>query len=142
MAGLDKRNGNHVRKIALELQERFLADKQVQEAPVAKVEQKRIINAPLDFELKTLDPTHPYFAGHKLTPETVEHFGLGYCNRGVLKGRITIDTAHVWLMFDKSIADADQQNELLWRIAQSRFCRWTNFKVGETVNGFSSLQRL
>jgi len=48
------------------------------------------INAPLDFELKSLDPDHSWFEEQGLFPETVEHFGLGYCGKGWLKGRIAI----------------------------------------------------
>lgn len=38
-----------------------------------------IVNAPLDFELKHLDPAHPYLSSRGLTSETIEYFGLGYC---------------------------------------------------------------
>lgn len=48
-----------------------------------------IVNAPLKFTLK-LDPSHPYLRGRGLLPETVEHFGLGLCSRGMLKDRIAI----------------------------------------------------
>jgi len=49
-----------------------------------------IINAPLDFELMNLDPNHPYLNERGLTPETVETFGLGYCSRGLMAGRVVI----------------------------------------------------
>lgn len=49
-----------------------------------------IINPPLDFELKGLDFKHPYLRSRGFTDETIRQFGLGYCNRGVLKGRIAI----------------------------------------------------
>ena len=49
-----------------------------------------VINAPLDFELTGLDPNHPYLKERGLTPETVQHFGLGYCGRGLMAGRIAI----------------------------------------------------
>lgn len=48
-----------------------------------------IVNAPLEFTLK-LDPAHPYLAGRGLVPETIQHFGLGFCSRGMLKDRIAI----------------------------------------------------
>jgi DNA primase len=48
-----------------------------------------IINAPLEFTLK-LDPEHPYLASRGLLPDTIEHFGLGFCSRGMLKDRIAI----------------------------------------------------
>ena len=52
-------------------------------------------NAPLAFTL-TLDPRHPYLFERGLTPEVIDHFGIGYCDKGLLKGRIAIpihDTA-------------------------------------------------
>jgi DNA primase len=48
------------------------------------------VNAPLDFELQSLDPKHPYLYERGFTDETIEHFGTGFCNRGMLKGRIAI----------------------------------------------------
>ena len=53
------------------------------EAPAAEP------NRPLTFTLK-LDPEHPYLAERGLAGETIAHFGLGYCSRGVMKGRIAI----------------------------------------------------
>jgi len=52
--------------------------------PMAKEE-----NVPLKFALK-LDPAHPYIKERGLERETVDNFGLGYCTRGLLKGRIAI----------------------------------------------------
>jgi hypothetical protein len=51
---------------------------------------KRLINEPLDFKLKGLDPEHESLAELGLSPATIEHFGLGYCTRpGMFQGRIT-----------------------------------------------------
>lgn len=47
------------------------------------------INTPLSFTLK-LDPSHPYLSERGLAPETVEAFGVGFCSRGMMKGRICI----------------------------------------------------
>lgn len=47
------------------------------------------INPPLTFRLK-LDPHHPYLAERGLTPPVVAEFGLGYCSRGVMGGRVCI----------------------------------------------------
>jgi DNA primase len=47
------------------------------------------INPPLTFRLK-LDPTHPYLTERGVPPEVVETFGLGFCARGMMKGRICI----------------------------------------------------
>jgi DNA primase len=49
-----------------------------------------LINAPLDFELKNLDVDHMYLRDRGFLPETIQHFGLGYCNRGIMKGRVVI----------------------------------------------------
>jgi DNA primase len=63
-------------------------------APQPRAESSRTapdepVNPPLTFELK-LQPEHPYLAARGLSPELVEAFGLGYCNRGLMKGRICI----------------------------------------------------
>jgi len=49
-----------------------------------------VINASLNFALKDLDPKHPYLLERGFHPETIAHFGLGYCNRGLMKGRVAI----------------------------------------------------
>lgn len=48
------------------------------------------INPPLAFALKSLDANHPYLSERRLTPATVRTFGLGYCAKGMLRGRIAI----------------------------------------------------
>lgn len=48
-------------------------------------------NPPLTFELKNLDTRHTYLLKDRgLKKETIELFGLGYCSRGLMKGRIAI----------------------------------------------------
>lgn len=47
-------------------------------------------NKPLGFQLKDLDQTHPYLAERGLTQETIAEFGIGYCAKGVMAGRIAI----------------------------------------------------
>jgi DNA primase len=47
------------------------------------------VNAPLTFELK-LDPDHPYLTERGLSAELVAEFGLGFCSRGLMGGRICI----------------------------------------------------
>ena len=46
-------------------------------------------NKPLE-NLLDLNPDHPFFVAHGIAPEIVEFYGLGYCARGVMKGRICI----------------------------------------------------
>lgn len=49
-----------------------------------------VVNQPIDFELKNLDPHHSYLGERGFTPQTVAHFGLGFCSRGMMKDRIAI----------------------------------------------------
>ncbi|MBZ0215200.1 MAG: hypothetical protein K8F25_01485 [Fimbriimonadaceae bacterium] len=53
----------------------------------AKPEVKR--NKPLSFVLR-LDATHPYLAERSLSRETIEVFGLGVADRGLMTGRLAI----------------------------------------------------
>ena len=47
-------------------------------------------NPPLKFELKTLHSEHSYLKERELSPGTIKHFGIGYCSRGMMAGRIAI----------------------------------------------------
>lgn len=60
-------------------------------APEKRAAPGESVNQPLTFELK-LDPRHPYLRsrGAWLTRELVDTFGLGFCSRGSMKGRICI----------------------------------------------------
>ncbi len=49
-----------------------------------------LINTLLPFTLQGLDPDHPYLRERGLTPDTIRHFGLGFCKTGRLAGRIAI----------------------------------------------------
>lgn len=116
MEGFDPTDAKAIRQAALLLQERHLepaptplrtnaargggkshgsepptADPDTQSGSSAAQQTKPVvINAPLDFTLKNLDPDHPYLKGRGLTPETIVTFGLGYCSKGLMKGRIAI----------------------------------------------------
>ena len=46
-------------------------------------------NEPLGFELR-LDPRHPYLQEREVSDGTISKFGLGSCDRGIMKGRICI----------------------------------------------------
>lgn len=48
------------------------------------------VNPPLTFELKNLNPDHPYLKERGLTPETIHRFGLGFCKKGLMAGRVVI----------------------------------------------------
>lgn len=95
-------NGTAFRELAIRLQEQFCPElgvpPQKRDKPVVtkpdegkpKQELPTVINAPLNFDLKGLDPAHPYLRGRGFTPETIAHFGLGFCSRGYHKDRIAI----------------------------------------------------
>ncbi len=109
MEGKNPRNGADVHQIAMLIHQTFLetpATPPVKAPPPTKPSVPKpvstatkalpdptipvVINAPLDFELKELDPDHPYLLGRGFTAETINHFGLGFCNRGTFKGRVVI----------------------------------------------------
>src|SRR5215469_5318005 len=61
-------------------------------APAPAAEEKPVaestpVNPPLTFQLK-LDPSHPYLVERGLSTEQIAEFGLGYCSRGSMAGRI------------------------------------------------------
>lgn len=112
MEGLNPASGKDVRMVALKLQEQLEGNSsgcarqhqdvrppptrpqnpgQAPQSPKGKATTGPIIvNAPLDFELKGLDPTHPYLLERGFTRETIEFFGLGHCSRGTFQGRVCI----------------------------------------------------
>jgi DNA primase len=101
MEGSNPQNGEAFRDVALKLQKRFctapqkpVAEKKpIEQEPVQTRTEKNlsvVVNAPLDFELKRLDPDHPYLNRRGFTKETIERFSLGFCAKGLLAGRIAI----------------------------------------------------
>jgi DNA primase len=58
--------------------------------PTTKVEDTSSPNKPLKFRLDKLDQAHPYLSERGLLPETVKEFGIGYCAKGMMTGRIAI----------------------------------------------------
>lgn len=98
MDGGNKENTDQVRKTALTLQERFgcgngpKASQPKREPPPPRTQAGGtiLVNARLDFELKTLDYDHPYLRGRKFSEAIIQEFGLGYCSKGYLGGRIAI----------------------------------------------------
>ena len=47
-------------------------------------------NKVLNFTLEHLDAAHPYLADRGLHPDTIAEFGIGYCAKGIMAGRIAI----------------------------------------------------
>lgn len=100
MAKVDPKDGQALRNVAVELQTHFFPEgassktrreeaASAQDGAGAK-DKQRVVNAPLDFELKDLDPSHPYLLGRGFTPEAISYFGLGFCTRGMLKDLLAI----------------------------------------------------
>lgn len=58
--------------------------------PTSKAEDTSGPNKPLKFRLDKLDQAHPYLAERGLLPETIKEFGIGYCAKGMMTGRIAI----------------------------------------------------
>jgi DNA primase len=52
-------------------------------------------NAPLKFSLDKLQREHPYLTQRGLTPDTIAEFGLGYCGKGMMAGRVVIPIRNV-----------------------------------------------
>lgn len=96
MEGEDPNDGRGLKKAALRLRSALCNDEDegrsnaVAEMAGNQLEMAAVVNAPLDFELKGLDPEHAYFRNAGFSPGTVAHFGLGYCSRGTFAGRIAI----------------------------------------------------
>jgi DNA primase len=111
LQGSDPKDFAALRKVAVELQARFfggglshdscererpkqpkdlITQSEAQQKPGEVEARPAIVNAPLDFTLKALDFEHPYLKQRGFTPETISHFGLGYCSRGLMQGRIVI----------------------------------------------------
>jgi DNA primase len=91
MEGFNPDNPQELRKAALKIRDIFLPGGVSSRPGEPKRESPQtIINPELDFNLRTLDPGHPYLKERGFTDDTIQHFGLGYCNRGMLKGRIAI----------------------------------------------------
>jgi DNA primase len=63
--------------------------------PVA-VAEKSAPNAPLRFRLDKLEREHPYLIKERgLTLETIIDFGMGFCSKGMMEGRIAIPIHNV-----------------------------------------------
>lgn len=97
MEGGSPKNSDDVQKTALALQKEFglspTEKPKAEKKEIPKVEAKTasvLVNAPLDFELKTLNFDHPYLRTRGFSDKTIKSFGLGYCSKGYLAGRIAI----------------------------------------------------
>ncbi len=60
------------------------------DAPKPKAGNETRVNPLLERPLRDLNPDHPYLVSRGLTVPTIKTFGLGYCTRGLMRGRIAI----------------------------------------------------
>lgn len=92
--GRNPENGEDLRKTAEMLvshfQISFSAPAKSGQFEKPKTANAVVVNEPLDFALKNLDPTHPYLLRRGFSRETIDRFGLGFCARGYLKDRAAI----------------------------------------------------
>ena len=58
--------------------------------PAESVPEESGVNKPLAFALQHLDSNHAYLTDRGLTEGTITEFGLGYCPKGIMAGRIVI----------------------------------------------------
>jgi DNA primase len=98
-------------------------------------------NKPLGFRL-TLDPTHPYLTQRGLSPELVELFGLGFCAKGSMAGRVCIPIENArgelvayagrWVGADAELPEGEEKYKLpkvfhkaleLWNLHRVRHCK-------------------
>ena len=93
---VSRMEGVSIREAGLLLQEWFQIEPE-KEKPAKKEGTKtsvspkeEAVNTPLKFSLKNLDPVHTYLKERGLKKETIEYFGLGYCSKGLMKGRIAV----------------------------------------------------
>jgi DNA primase len=147
MEGLDPDRGEDIRTAALKLMDalgidldppragatgrrRHVRDKLEEDViedlaePEKNVEQAAtcptLVNAPLNFQLQGLDPSHAYLKERELTSETISYFGLGYCARGLMQGRIAIPlhddrgqlVGYAGRLVDDSLIDSDHPKYL------------------------------
>jgi DNA primase len=93
MEGFNPDDPKELRQAALKIRDIFQIDagtRPLERSASAPLQKNVLVNPPIDFELRTLDPEHPYLLERGFTAKTIEHFGLGYCNRGMVKGRAAI----------------------------------------------------
>jgi hypothetical protein len=154
--GLDSSNGADVRKAALLAQKKFLGKKEhakpaptVSEKPPSappsspSAESPSVrINAPLDFRLRTLDAKHQWFKEHGYDTKTVEHFGLGVCNRGKLSGCVAIPLTvnqkligYAGRLLDEQTVSAENP---LYRFPQSRIYEGVRHEFSREVFVYAS----
>src|SRR5207249_3290104 len=123
--GMNPDDPQDFRKIAVMLHDRYFGEKKSEfeganqkPVPEPKTEAAQelpvIVNARLDFELQSLGSDHPYLKSRGFSDAVIEAFDLGYCNRGLMKGRIAIplhDETGMLIGYAGRIVDDNAINE-------------------------------
>lgn len=98
MSGQSPSDGRALKEVAVQLRAQFCPEDVAKTAGAEseaepqdqQLEIAAVVNPPLDFELKGLDPAHPYLLKRGFSAATMAYFGVGYCARGSVSGRIAI----------------------------------------------------
>jgi DNA primase len=98
MDGGNPKRGLDVRKTALKVSKLFNISSNRGETngqapnnpPKPTDRESVLVNEPLNFRLKDLDPDHPYLRNRGFSREIMDKFGVGFCSKGVFAGRIAI----------------------------------------------------
>lgn len=62
-----------------------------EESPPGEKREGDRVNKPLSFELRGIDPSHPYLTARGISRETIERFGAGFFSgKGSMAGRVVI----------------------------------------------------
>lgn len=67
-----------------------------------------VVNPPLERPLRNLDGKHSYLKERGLTPDTISHFGIGFCSVGLMRRRIAIP---IWTTEGELVAYAGRAVE-------------------------------
>ena len=85
--------------------------------------EEKVVNPPLKFILKSLIKDHPFFHENEIKPETVEHFGLGFCTKGLMKERVAIPIhdheGNLIAYCGRSISDSQAEKEGRYKMPQN-----------------------
>jgi DNA primase len=164
MERADPKDGAALRKVAAKMQDLFCKPEPPPELPMVSESStgKAVINAPLDFELKGLDSSHPILRERGILSETAKFFGLGVASKGLLKDRLAIPLHDAEgklvgyagrILYDHFVTDENprylfpdrrERQGVLHEFRKSRFL-YNGFGIGEElpdlfiVEGFPSV---
>jgi len=99
MKEFGKKDGKSIFKAGKKIQDWFpelVREGKGEKKPVVEeVKEELGDNEPLDFKLKGLSSSCEFFEKRGIAKETVDHFGLGLCKKGIMVGRVAIPIHNV-----------------------------------------------